>query len=341
MTSRERVIKALEFESPDRAPRHLWQLPGVEMMRNDELEELRAKYPMDISQPPEIYGPSTRAKGQVAEVGTYTDEWGVEWTVFERGVTGEVRNPLFASWDALTDWTPPYERLDHADPDKINAWCKEQDTFILSSYPIRLFERLQFLRGTENLFMDLAFQPPELTDLMGMIHEYNLRDVELWCKTDVDAVFLMDDWGSQVSLLISPDMWRDIFKPRYAEYTDIAKKHGKYVFMHSDGHTEAIYPDLIEIGVHALNSQLFCMDIEGLARKYRGQITLYGEIDRQNILPFGTVEDVRKAVQRVRAAWDDGAGGLIAQCEWGLNDPKENIAAVYDAWMETMAPCCG
>ena len=84
----------------------------------------------------------------------------------------------------------------------------------------------------------------------------------------------------------------------------------------------------------ALNSQLFCMDIEELGRRFRGQITFWGEIDRQHVLPFGTADDVRAAVRRVRAALDDGRGGVIAQCEWGIGVKAENIAAVYETWDE-------
>ena len=115
---------------------------------------------------------------------------------------------------------------------------------------------------------------------------------------------LMDDWGSNTSLLINPAQWRVVFKPIYAELCEIIRSAGKFVFFHSDGNIEAIYPDLIEIGVSALNSQLFCMDIERLGERYRGKITFWGEIDRQRILPYGTPEEVRAAVHRVRKALD-------------------------------------
>ena len=88
------------------------------------------------------------------------------------------------------------------------------------------------------------------------------------------------------------------------------------------------------MGVDALNSQLFCMDIEEIGRKYKGQITFWGEIDRQYVLPFGQPAEVRQAVRRVRQALDPGNGGIIAQCEWGKFDPKENIEAVFEAWLE-------
>jgi hypothetical protein len=158
--------------------------------------------------------------------------------------------------------------------------------------------------------------------------------MEMWAKTDVDGVSFMDDWGSQVALLISPAMWREVFKPLYRDYCNILHAKGKYVFFHSDGFIEAIYPDLIEVGVDALNSQLFCMDIESLGAKYSGKITFWGEIDRQRILPFGTTDEVRAAVRRVRTALDHGNGGVIAECEWGIAAPGENIAAVFDEWLQ-------
>jgi hypothetical protein len=76
------------------------------------------------------------------------------------------------------------------------------------------------------------------------------------------------------------------------------------------------------------------MDIEDIARRCKGKLTFWGEICRQQILPFGTVDEVREAVRRVRRALDDGTGGLIAQCEWGKHNPAENIHAVFEAWEE-------
>ena len=191
-------------------------------------------------------------------------------------------------------------------------------------------------RRTEKLMIDLAYGTLEMLQLRDMVHDYHLREMALWAKTDVDGIAFMDDWGAQNQLLISPAMWRELFKPLYRDYCDLIHAAGEYVFMHSDGHIAAIYPDLIEIGVDALNSQLFCMDIEALGRAHKGQITFWGEIDRQYLLPFGTVDEVRAGVRRVRRALDDGRGGVIAQCEWGIGVAGENVAAVFDAWLEPL-----
>lgn len=334
MTSRERVVRALTFQCPDRAPRDLWVLAGVSMFRRDELDAVMERFPLDFTGPDGGYGPSSRSRGTPAEIGTYVDEWGCEWTVAEPGVAGEVKNPPLADWHALAHWTPPWELLEDADLGRVNAACAHTDKFVKVGTHVRPFERMQFLRGTENLFLDLAYQPKEFFQLRDMIHEFEIRDMALWAATDVDAIGFMDDWGTQHNLLISPALWREIFKPMYRTYCDIIKKSGKYVFFHSDGHIAAIIPDLIEIGVDAVNTQIFCMDIEQLARDFKGKITFWGEISRQDILPFGSVDDVRNAVRRVRRAFDDGSGGLIAQCEWGNRDPRENIEAVFETWLE-------
>ncbi|MCC6487930.1 MAG: hypothetical protein IT364_10560 [Candidatus Hydrogenedentes bacterium] len=325
MTSRERVYRCLDFDHPDRAPRDLWYLAGVSMLRAPELEQMISRFPMDFEQAVGRYGNATRTRGTVAEVGTYTDAWGCVWSVAEIGVCGEVKHPPLADWTALEDYSAPWEMLEGADFSATNAQCETVDRFVKAGTEVRPFERMQFLRGTENLFMDLTLQPPELFKLRDLLHEFFMAELELWCRTKVDAISFMDDWGAQGNLLISPDLWRSFFKPMYKDYCDLIKGAGKRVFFHSDGHIQAIIPDLIEVGVDALNSQLFCMDIEEIGRSFQGQITFWGEICRQNILPFGTPEEVRAAVRRVRKALDRGNGGVIAQCEWGIRDPLENI----------------
>lgn len=119
-----------------------------------------------------------------------------------------------------------------------------------------------------------------------MVHEYFLKQEELWLQAEVDAIHIADDWGTQQSLLISPDMWREYFKPCYREYCEMAHRHGKLVLMHSDGYILDILDDLVEIGVDAVNSQLQCMKLADLER-FRGNIAFLGEIDRQYLLPFG------------------------------------------------------
>lgn len=333
MNSRERVIKTLRHEEVDRLPRNLWTLPGVSMFRQKELEEVLQKYPGDFGGPVYRYGAGKRCKGNPCVVGENVDAWGCVWHVGEPGVIGEVKEYILEDWSALDTYKLPWELLDEADLSEVNRCCENAEKFMIVGTETRPFERMQFLRGTENLFMDLACGEAEVYKLRDMLHEFYAREMKMWADTDVDAVSFMDDWGTQTSLLISPNLWREFYKPLYKEYCDILHSKGKFVFFHSDGNIESIYPDLIEIGIDAVNSQLFCMNIEKLGGLYSDRITFWGEIDRQFVMPFGTTDDVRNAVKRVANAFiKEKKTGVIAQCEWGTKDPKENIEAVFDEW---------
>jgi uroporphyrinogen-III decarboxylase len=163
------------------------------------------------------------------------------------------------------------------------------------------------------------------------MHEHFCKEVEVWSETEVDAIFLMDDWGTQHAMMLSPDVFRTFFKPMYRDYCEIARQHGKYVFMHSDGNIAEILPELVEVGVHAINSQLFCMDLDRLSREVAGKLTFWGEIDRQDTLPNGSAEDVQRAVDLIYTKLYRN-GGVIAQCEFGPAAKPENILNVFESW---------
>lgn len=331
-TSRERVKAALTFSHPDRVPRDLWALPYVSLYRRSELDALTAEFPMDMGGIQLSPGSSNEDAERYGQVGSYVDEWGSMWHVAEAGVIGEVKQPALQDWAQLARYQPPWHLVRGRDFADANRQAETSRRFILSPCCARPFERLQFLRGSEALFMDIAYGSAQLRVLIDLVHNYYLEDMRGWCSTSVDGVMFMDDWGTNTALLINPRTWRALFKPLYQDYVDMIHAAGKFAFFHSDGNIEAIFPDLVEIGVDAVNAQLFTMDIEALAQRFKGRITFWGEIDRQHVLPFGTPEDAAAAVKRVRAALDDGSGGLIAQCEWGKDNPAANIRAVYQAW---------
>ncbi len=333
MTGRERVIKALEYKNPDRIPKNLWKLPGIEMFRKNDLYDVLESWPEDINILDFSYGKGRRAEGtRYKRNAIATDEWGCEWHAAEDGVAGEVKNPPFKEMAEIKYLRAPYEILENADFSKVKKDYLKTDKFILAWTTVRPFERMQFLLGSEKLFIELFHASKYLYLLRDKLHEFFMRELELWGNTDVDGILFMDDWGSQNSLLVSPELWRDFYKPLYKDYCDLIHSKNKYAIFHSDGYIEPIFPDLIEIGIDAINSQLFCMNIEEIGKKYKGKITFWGEIDRQRILPFGTRDEVANAVKRVKEALWIPEGGIIAQCEFGLKDPIENIKAVFETW---------
>ncbi len=336
-TSRELVRRALRFEKPMRVPRDLWTLPWAETHHPSELAEIRHRFPADIVAAPPVNLASHRLRGDPYTPGLYTDEWGCTFVNIQAGAIGEVREPILAD---LKDWAhlhPPYEILPpslEGARREIADFCASTDKFVLAEACPRPWERYQFLRGTYNAMMDFGAVDDTVLSLLQQIHQFYIKELEFWVTTDVDAVRFMDDWGAQNRLLISPRLWREIFKPLYREYADLAHGHGKFIFMHSDGNIESVFPDLVEIGIDAVNSQLFCMDMRKIGSVARGKITFWGEIDRQQILPATDPEVGRRAVRKVAEFLYDPAGGVIAQLEFGLAANPGVITAIFEEWEE-------
>lgn len=333
MTSRELVYAALEHDSPERAPRDLWLLPWATMHYPQEVKKIQEAFPSDFGGVPAPLEKNPPTQGDPYGVGAYVDVWGCVFENIQPGVIGEVKNPLIPAedeeWDNVDKIHIPTELLTFS-IDQVNAGCAKTDKFVNGGCCPRPFEQLQFIRGTENLYMDLMDPPPKMLKFMDDMHAFYCEWMTKWAKTDVDGLNFMDDWGSQRSLLISPALWRKYFRPMYKDYIDIAHSHGKKAFMHSDGYTLDIYPELIDLGLDAFNSQIFCMGPEQLAQ-FKGKITFWGEIDRQELLPRGTEEEIRAAVRRVYDnLWDNG--GCIAEMEFGAGADPKNVYTAFDEW---------
>ena len=331
MTPKERVYACLEKSLEGRVPRQLWSLPWAQKNHPAMLSRIEREFPNDIVACPGLYKANTKMRGDQYSVGEFTDEWGSTFVNLQEGIIGEVKKPVVASWDDVDSLRTPDELLT-VDRNAVNDFCGATDRFVLQATCARPFERLQFLRKSENLYVDLAEDSDGLHTLIQKVHQFFMREMEAWADTNIDALFYMDDWGSQQTLLISPDMWRRIFKPLYKDYIDLAHAAGKKIFMHSDGCIIDIIPDLIELGLDALNSQIFCMGIENL-KPYRGRMCFWGEIDRQHLLPYASTDEIKQAVREVYGNLYDN-GGAIAQCEFGPGADPENVYAVFETWDE-------
>ena len=335
--SREIVIRSLTFQNPERMPRDIWILPWAETHHPEVVKILKERYPSDFITSQYFYPPSQKVKGDAYKKGEYIDEWGCTFINLQDGIIGEVKSPLIQD---IADWksvAPPYEQLpkntkEHYET--ISRFYERTDKFVLSNCCPRPWERYQFLRGTENAMIDMMMPDEGGGDLLKAIHDFYLKELEFWVKANVDAIMFMDDWGSQNQLLIPPRIWCDLFKPLYKDYCDLAHAEGKFVFMHSDGCITEIFEDLIEIGVDAINSQLFTMDFAYLANKAKGKITFWGEIDRQHVLPSKNPQTGRDAVREVASSLYDPAGGIIAQFEFGAGANPETALAIFDEWKQ-------
>jgi hypothetical protein len=305
------------------------------------MEDLSKNFPADFGWAPGVGRPSARKKGDMFAVGLSTDEWGCERENIHDGVIGEIKNPLLTDLDDYDRAIqPPYETLPEdfaAGRDIVNRALGApggHDRYVRGHSCHNPWERYQYLRGTVDAMCDVMNpDDPRLRARLNKIHGFFLKDLEFWASTDVDAINLMDDWGSQNQLLIPTPIWRELFKPLYRDACACARAYGKHVFMHSDGFIEEIYPDLVEIGVTALNSQLFIMDFDRLSA-YKGKITFWGELDRQHLLTSGDAGAMRAAVRKVADALYDPRGGVIAQFELGPGSHPDAGRNAFQAWDE-------
>ena len=195
----------------------------------------------------------------------------------------------------------------------VNPLCDESDRFMLSDVTARPFERLQFLRGTRNYSLTL----PMAQQKCGRWLKWHMNSILKIFVPGVNPmlmpIFFMDDWGTNHSLLINPKTWRELFKPLHKEYCD-----------------------LIKVGIDDINSQLFCMNIEARRVNIKDKVTFWGGIDRHYAIPFGDSNAVCEAVMRVRRAFDEDSGGVIAQCAWGKDNSQENVRTVFETWLKSV-----
>jgi uroporphyrinogen decarboxylase len=331
MTSRELVIKALNHEAVPRVPRDLW-VPTGDASRADELSEINVRYPSDIVTP----GPTSHGKrpqGKPGKAGEQTDAWGCVWHVGPDGTPVELKHSPLAEASQIASYRPPAELLDHARFAKANRVCPATSRFVLAWSEVRPFDRLRQLRGSEAALMDLAKDAPATRGLLAMLHEFACKEIEHWARTEVDGVVFRDDWCTADGPLISPEMWRELFRPLYREYCRMLQARDKFVFFHSDGNIAEMFGDVVKTGIDAIHCQLHLMDFERLTKRYRGRVTFWGGMEHERLENPGTAEEFRQAVLEIRRALDYGSGGVIAQCQWDPGVRLQTIAAFFEQWL--------
>jgi uroporphyrinogen-III decarboxylase len=182
--------------------------------------------------------------------------------------------------------------------------------------------------------VDLAFESKEVYRLRDDLLRFNLSWIDKWLEHEYDGLHFADDWGAQAQLLIPPELWRRFFKPVYRAMFDKVNGAGVDVHFHSDGFIIDILPDLLDLGVKVLNCQARVIGYEVLKKNFAGRVCFRTDLDRQQVMPFGTPAEVRAHVKDVIAHLGTPAGGLIACGEISPDTPLENIRAMYEAFRD-------
>lgn len=210
------------------------------------------------------------------------------------------------------------------------------DTFRFGSIGFSMFERAWTLRGMENLLMDMITEPEFVDELLDAIAEYNMKIIDIALEYDIDGFHFGDDWGQQAGLIMGPNYWRRFIKPRMARMYERAKSKGKFISQHSCGDIHEIFPDLLEIGLDVYQTfQPEIYDIQKVKEEFGGQLTFWGGISTQRLLPFATPQQVKDKVRETMKVMRVNGGYIAAPTHSVPGDvPPENIIAMLEVFQE-------
>ncbi|MGQ9623729.1 MAG: uroporphyrinogen decarboxylase family protein [Candidatus Caldatribacteriaceae bacterium] len=367
MTPRERVKTALNHEEPDRVPTDLgggvssitavaYQklirylgIPGcgkvgefkvMEKLDEELLTLLGVDFRHVFARPPEGWKPETFPDG------SFSNEWGIrlkdvgEYTeiVYHPLANATLYDLESFTWPDFSDRS----RVRGLKEEVLELYEKTEYAICLGSVGGRILEQCQWLRGMEKFMIDLVANKDfahALLDKMVELQKQFFANVLSEIGEYVEVVVMGDDLASQDRLLMSPELYREMIKPRQYELFSFVKKLTRAKIMyHSDG---AVYPligDLVEIGVDILNPlQPLAkgMDLERIKREFGKKLCFWGGIDIQRTLPFGSKEDIIAEVKERLRVLGEGGGYVLAPAHNIQSDiPPENVIALYRAAKE-------
>lgn len=329
MTNRERVIAALNHQQPDVVPYNI----GFTQRAHARMAEYLGDPGFASRLGNALSGLGVAPPDAWREIrpDVWEDEFGVQWDRSVDKDIGVVCNQVVTR-DNLDEVVFP-------DPDDPARWrdypeadSRSAGAFWFANLGFSLFERAWTLYGMENLLMAMAADPGFAHRLLDRILEHNLAIIEHACSRDIDAMMFGDDWGSQYGLIMGIDLWRAFIGPRVRQMYQAVRGKGKFVFIHSCGKVDELFPDLIEAGLQCFNPfQPEVIDVFEAKRRYGGRLCFYGGISTQRTLPYGTPDQVREEVKRLLDEVGKH-GGLIASPAHDIPaDAKpENIAAMIE-----------
>ena len=366
---RDRFVKALNHQEPDRVPLDLgsvgggitdvayFRLKDLLGIQGDEGTVLNAG--LSVAEFDErvlkaldvdvrhigLRGPSRRSARVDQPDGSWVDEWGIasRKTGYYNQIVG---NPLK---NATLAEIERYRGPDPSDPGRVEGLKEKAKQlggelgFGLSAKSVAggIFLTCCRLRGMEPFLMDMLTDKPAAKALLTRVEEIVLGLTAALLEEIgpyVQMVETQDDLGTQRAPMISPALYRELVQPCHARLSALIKKKtggAAKVFLHSDGSIIDLLPDVIDAGIEVLNPlqpQATRMDAAVLKERFGKQLVFHGGLDQQHTIPHGTVAEAEADVRRVLRALAKGGGYIFSPCHNLQPDvPPENILAIYRA----------
>ncbi|MGQ9661148.1 MAG: uroporphyrinogen decarboxylase family protein [Kiritimatiellia bacterium] len=356
MRPRERILATLRHELPDRTPTDGWFHDVVEErlkkhFRTDDWSEvlrqlgiegwknvsLRISFPEFERRSTPRPGDKKGPRAIWLDERTYQDAWGTvhrfgEGDWYEERVRGALDEAQ--TLDEILRYPFPTEKQIQEDPtlpDKIASF-KSEGFFVSGGIP-NPYKQAWHVRGLENVLADYILNPEILSAIYDRLYALYGEIALRLTRAGVDMITVTGDIAMQDRIVMGPDAWRRMDKPRLAQLIACCRSINPdvYFFIHSDGNIMDLMDDLIEIGFNVINPvQPECMNPAEVKRRWGERITIHGGISLQRTLPRGTPDDVRQEVETlIRECGYNGGLVVFPSNVIQPDTPTENIIACF------------
>ena len=211
------------------------------------------------------------------------------------------------------------------------------DSFTIVSTGLCLWQSW-YVRGFETTLMDVALEEDFYTELLDRLTDLTLELVAACADIEADAIMMGDDWGDQRGVMIGPERWRKLFKPRYTRIFEAIHGQDKLAIMHCCGSTADIQADIIETGLDVLESvqpEAAGMNPYGLKATWGDRMTYWGCLGSQSTIPFATPDEIRQEMGKLRREMSKGGGYILAPAKpLRRETPTENAVAVVEEFLD-------
>lgn len=374
ITHRARILTALKHQQPDRVPMDLGStiattmtapahasmraylgLPAepppadfvarAAMVIPDEVILRR----LDVDARPLLLGsPDATPERDVAQGVKVDGDWKTTWVkhagthyIVTDGPFFQLENPTLADLEKFP-WPDPSDlgryRTLRARAKKLHD---ETDYAVILNLGNGPTHQCQFVRGYSQFLEDLLIRPSFAEALMDRTVDFFVQVADRALQEAgeyIDLCIFGEDIGTQNTPLFRPELYRRMLKPRHRRMVEAIKRHGKPVIHHTCGSVYALIPDLIDVGIDALNPiQVSAaeMDTKRLKQEFGRDLTFWGGIDTHKVLPFGTPTEVREEVKRRIGDLGDGGGYVLAAVHnIQAEVPPENVIAMFEVALE-------
>lgn len=331
--TKEAVRSVIEGKSiADRVPIfiHFWVHPQSFGEREQKVRSLLARYPEDALLIP-------FRMPQVFEVNEPEDANGYSWVPYQDPYEGKTvpRDQRIA----VSDWLELDEILDKFpdfnDPRLFLQEYPEDGRYRLGQWFFCLFERHWSLRGMTNALTDYYDHPGEVHRLFQALTDFYIGAIERAHEEQrTDGIWTSDDLGTQTGPFFSIQIFREFFLPYYKKIFDRIRELGMHSWMHACGNIEPFIPDWIDAGLDVLHPiQKHTMSEPDIARRYGSCLTIFSGIDVQQVIPWGTPEEVKSEVRYlINTFWRPGEGRCMLTAGNGINEdcPLESLEAFFE-----------